>query len=304
MLDKLEFLIAVAREKHFGRAADSCGVAQPTLSQGIQALEELLNVSLVKRSSRFKGLTPEGERALVWARRMVGDARAMRQEISGLQNGIDAHIRIAAIPSAMSVVAALTTPFQLDNPTVRFSVITRSSAEVLDLLHQRDIDAGVTYIDNEPIGEVSKAPIYHERYLLLTTVDGPCGSSDRVTWAQLAAMPLCLLVRDLQQRRIIDGVLRKLGIEVTPMIETDSIVSLTAHVRTGHWVSIVPSSIIDAFDMNGSLRAIPIVEPEISHTVGLVVSQRYPVSPTVASLIQDASSRANLAVAGNDGRLI
>lgn len=304
MLDKLEFLIAVAREKHFGRAADSCGVAQPTLSQGIQALEELLNVSLVKRSSRFKGLTPEGQRALVWAQRIVGDARAMRQDISGLLNGIDAHIRIAAIPSAMSVVASLTTRFQLDNPTVRFTVITRTSSELLDLLHQRDIDAGVTYIDNEPIDEVSKAPLYNERYLLLTTADGPCGSGNRVTWAQLAAMPLCLLVRDLPQRRIIDGVLRKLGIEVTPMIETDSIVSLTSHVRTGHWVSIVSSSIISALDMNGTLRAIPIVDPEISYTVGLVVSQRYPLSPTVASLIEDANLRSNprLAAPGGDGR--
>ena len=117
-------------------------------------------------------------------------------------------------------------------------------------------------------------------------------------------MPLCLLVRDLPQRRIIDGVLRKLGIEVTPMIETDSIVSLTSHVRTGHWVSIVSSSIISALDMNGTLRAIPIVDPEISYTVGLVVSQRYPLSPTVASLIEDANLRSNprLAAPGGDGR--
>ena len=79
MLDKLEFMIALAREKHFGRAAESCGVAQPTLSQGIQQLEEMLNVPLVKRSSRFLGFTPEGERALdhrevVLKRRLLGEA--------------------------------------------------------------------------------------------------------------------------------------------------------------------------------------------------------------------------------------
>src|SRR5262249_154554 len=113
MLDKLEFMIALAREKHFGRAAESCGVAQPTLSQGIQSLEEIFNVPLVKRSSRFQGFTPEGERVLVWARRLVGDAHAMRQEILGLQKGVGAHIRIAAIPSAMPVVASITAPFQL-----------------------------------------------------------------------------------------------------------------------------------------------------------------------------------------------
>ena len=61
MLEKLEFMIALAREKHFKRAADSCGVAQPTLSLGIQSLENLLKVRLVKRNSRFQGFTPEGE---------------------------------------------------------------------------------------------------------------------------------------------------------------------------------------------------------------------------------------------------
>lgn len=87
MLQKLEFMIALARERHFGRAAESCGVAQPTLSQAIQQLEETFNVPLVIRSSRFQGFTPEGDLMLIWARRLVGDAQAMREQIVGLQRG-------------------------------------------------------------------------------------------------------------------------------------------------------------------------------------------------------------------------
>jgi DNA-binding transcriptional LysR family regulator len=79
MLDKLEFLLALAREKHFGRAAETCGVTQPTLSAGIRQLEESFGVLLVNRGSRFQNFTPEGERALDWARRIVGDARAMHE---------------------------------------------------------------------------------------------------------------------------------------------------------------------------------------------------------------------------------
>src|SRR6476659_11282232 len=101
LLEKLEFMIALAREQHFGRAAESCGVAQPTLSLGIQSLEQMLNVPLVKRSSRFQGFTPEGERVLVWARRLVGDARAMRQDILGLRSGAESHLRLAAMPASM-----------------------------------------------------------------------------------------------------------------------------------------------------------------------------------------------------------
>ena len=89
MIDKLEFLIALAREQHFGRAAEACGVTQPTLSAGIKQLEDALGVLLVNRGSRFQGFTPEGERVLEWARRIVGDARAMRQEIRAVrQHGL------------------------------------------------------------------------------------------------------------------------------------------------------------------------------------------------------------------------
>ena len=292
MLDKLEFLIALDREKHFGRAADSCGVAQPTLSLGLQSLEQMFNVPLVKRSSRFQGFTPEGERVLVWARRMVGDAHAMQQEIAGLRNGIGSQIRLAAIPSAMPIVASITTPFQHRNPTVRFTVLTRSSEELLGLLHQREIDAGVTYLDNEPVGDVLKVPLYHERYLLLTTVGGPHGSDAQVAWAELGALPLCLATRDLQHRRIVDGMLRAAGVSVTPKIEADSIVALTSHVRTGSWVSIVPRSIINSIEMNGTFRAIPIVEPDVSYTIGLVVSERFPVQPAILSLMEEARTRA------------
>src|SRR5690349_110541 len=78
MIDKLEFLIALSRERHFGRAADLCGVTQPTLSAGLKQLERDLGVLLVARGSRFQGLTPEGERVLDWACRIGGDATAMR----------------------------------------------------------------------------------------------------------------------------------------------------------------------------------------------------------------------------------
>src|SRR6188768_3055774 len=132
MFEKLEFMIALAREQHFGRAAESCGVAQPTLSLGIQSLEEMYGVPLVKRSSRFQGFTPEGERMLIWARRMVGDAQAMRQDMLGLSNEMEAHLRLAAIPSAMPLVARLIMPFQMKHPKVRATVLGRSSSVLLN----------------------------------------------------------------------------------------------------------------------------------------------------------------------------
>ena len=78
MIDKLEYLLALARERNFGRAAETCGVTQPTFSAGIKQLEDTLGVMLVQRTSRFLGFTAEGERVLDWARTIVADTRAMR----------------------------------------------------------------------------------------------------------------------------------------------------------------------------------------------------------------------------------
>ena len=292
MLEKLEYIIALAREKNFARAAESCGVTQPTLSQGIQKLEEILKTRLVQRSSRFQGFTPEGERVLVWARRIVGDTHAMRQEIFGLHNGVGSHLRTASIPAAMPYVASLTVPYQERYPTVRFTVWARPSDVLLKLLHQREVDVAVTYIDHEPIPDVVSVPLYREEYCLLTTRDGPFGHSDRVTWAQISDLPMCLMTRDLQHRRIVDEVMKSTGQETSPMVETDSVFGLISHVHTGRWVSIIPRSMLDQVRISKTLCAVPIVEPEISHAIGLIVSERYPISPAVTSLMKMAKLAA------------
>ena len=163
MIDKLEYFIALARQQHFGRAADECGVTQPTLSAGIRQLEEQLGVMLVQRGSRFLGLTPEGQRVLEWARRIVGDTRTMREEMRAARTGLAGHIRIAAIPTALAMVRKLTEPFQKRHPDVTFTVLSRNSLQVLSMLEDLEIDAGITYLDNEPLGRVTSVRLYSER---------------------------------------------------------------------------------------------------------------------------------------------
>src|ERR1700720_3338814 len=175
MIDKLEFIIALSRERHFGHAAEACGVSQPTLSAGIKQLEDSFGVLLVQRGSRFQGFTPEGERVLDWARRIVGDARAMRQEINGLKDQLSGEIRIAAIPTVLGMVASLTTPFRARHPDVRFRVVSSTSADVLGLLENLEVDAGLTYIENEPLGKVRAIPLYNENFRLLISPAGMFG---------------------------------------------------------------------------------------------------------------------------------
>lgn len=292
MLDKLEYLMALSRERHFGRAAETCGVTQPTLSAGIKQLEEQLGVLLVQRGSRFIGFTPEGERTLDWARRIVSDSRAMRQEITALKRGLTGRLKIAAIPTALAMVAAITTPYRARHPDVRFTILSQNSIQVLTQLENLEIDAGITYLDNEPLGRVSTVPLYQERYQLLTSADAPLGNRDRVTWTEVAKVPLCLLTPDMQNRRIIDDLLRGAGGDPKPTLESNSVVVLFAHVRTGRWATVMPSKLAETLGLTDTLRAIPIVEPEAVHTIGLVVPAREPMTPLTAALVAQAKQVA------------
>src|SRR5690242_17567687 len=288
MIDKLEFLLALAREKHFGRAAEACGVTQPTLSAGVKQLEDTLGVLLVNRGSRFQGFTAEGERVLEWARRIVGDTRAMRQEVDALRHGLAGRLRLAAIPTALAMVETLTTPFRARHPDVQFTVLSRTSIEILAHLENLEIDAGVTYLDNEPLGRVTAVPLYRERYRLLISADAPLGKRDKVTWAEAAQVPLCLLTPDMQNRRIIDHLVRGAGGDPQASLESDAMILLYAHVRTGRWATIMPAQLAATLGLTDVLRAIPIVKPEVSNTIGLVVPTREPMTPLTAALVAEA----------------
>ena len=292
MLDKLEFIIALARERHFGHAAEACGVSQPTFSAGIKQLEDMLGVLLVQRGSRFQGFTPEGERVLDWARRIVGDTRAMRQEVDALKHGLAGHIRIAAIPTALAMVAMITTPYRAKHPDVSFTILSRNSIEVLGLLENLEVDAGLTYLDNEPLGRVQTVPLYSEQYRLLTSSDSPLGNRDKVTWAEVGKVPLCLLTPDMQNRRIIEQLLRQAGADVAPTLESNSIVVLFAHVRTGRWASVMPAKLAEVLGLTEKVRAIPIVEPDVGHSIGLVVPYRNPLTSLINALVVEAKQLA------------
>ncbi len=290
MIDKLDMLLALAKEQHFGRAADACGVTQPTLSAGLKSLEEGLGVLLVQRQSRFIGFTPEGLRVLDWARRIVGDYRAMRGEITALKRGLAGHLRIAAVPTALPIVSALTTPLHAAHPEVLFTVLSRNSFEILTMLENLEIEAGLTYVDNEPLGRARAVPLYHERYCLLIAADRPLGERTEVTWAEVAGVPLCLLTPDMQNRRIIDRRLREAGVETAPTLQSNSMVLLYLHVRTGQWASVMPAVLAETMGLPGPVRAIPIADPNgpPPPTVGLVYPQREPLTPLTAALVTEA----------------
>lgn len=290
MLDKLEMFIALANAKHFGRAAEECRVTQPTLSAGIKQLEDQLGVMLVRRGSRYLGLTPEGQRVLEWARRIVSDARTMREEIQTAKYGLSGHIRIAVIPTALAMVADLTTPFSEKHPNVTFSIFSRSSIDVLAHLENLEVDAGISYLANEPLGRATTVPLYSERYHFISSAGHEYADRETVSWKEVSQQPLCLLTPTMQNRRIINLHFEEAGAIARPTLESNSMIVLLAHVRTGKWASVMPLKMIEKLGPWENIRTAAIVEPEASHLVGLIAAYREPHTPIIATLLQHAKA--------------
>ena len=291
MIEKFEFLIALARERHFRRAAEQCGVTQPTLSAGIRALEESLGAALVNRGSRYIGLTPEGEKVLEWARRITGDTRALRQEVETLKRGVAGVIRLACIPTALPIAARLCSILAERHPSVSFSVQSSSSKYMIALLEDFQIDGGITYLDNEPLPQIATTTLYQEGYRLVTAREDLFPGRDNVTWAELSGVPLCLFTPDMQNRRIVDQILAEhaTGAIAASSMETNSSLVMAALVSSGRWSSVMPPVLVQAIALAPGVRSIPILEPAVTHAVGLVVSDREPMTPLVRALTAAAN---------------
>lgn len=284
LIEHLELFIAVAKERHFGRAAEACNITQPTLSASIKQLECLLGVMLVERGSRFRGLTPEGERVLTWARRILADARAMQEEIRAARRGVSGCMRIAVIPTALEMVAKLTKPLLERHPGLTFSVRASTSKEIPSLLANFEIEAGITYLDSESAVPLVSIPLYTVRYCLVTASSGLPKRLKAISWARAAELPLCLLSSDTRVRGLIDQHL--VGANARPVLESNSVLVLFSHIRDGNWSSILPMSLAKT-SLNAPIRAIPLVEPDDRRTVGLVAAQREPNTPMVAALLDE-----------------
>lgn len=293
LMRQLEYLSALAREQHFGRAAQACHVSQPALSSGIRKLEAELEVQIVQRGQRFEGFTPEGEEVLRWAQRMLAEREALGQSLSGMRSGLSGTLRIGAIPTAMSVSPLLITPMRAEHPMVQFSLESMSSRDIASRLNDFDIDVGMTYIDGEPLGRVRVVPLYRERYLFLAPQESELAGRASITWAEAASAPLCLLTPAMQNRRILDGLFAQSGAEAKPVIETDSISAIYAHVASLRLSSVIPHTWLHAFGAPDRTQVLPLPRPKRSLRVGLVLAGSGP-EPLLARTLVDTARRLDI----------
>ncbi|MBP0617988.1 LysR family transcriptional regulator [Jiella mangrovi] len=283
MIDKLEYLIALAAERHFGRAADRLGITQPTLSAGIRQLEGRLGTTLVNRGSRYRGLTEEGERALAWARRITDDVRTMREEVQTAKRGLSGNLRIGAVPTSLAIVSRLTAPFHRKHDDVTFDVTSQTATEIIAAIGNFEIDIGLTYIDDERLQKLDTHVLYEERYCLVTRQGSEFADREEVLWEEVATLQLGLLSPTMHNRQILNRHLGAGGRHFRTVMESNSMIALLSQTRLAGIATVMPHRSAAVLGLADPLVAIPITGPDIGYRIGLVTARRELRPPIVAA---------------------
>ncbi|MBL1265684.1 LysR family transcriptional regulator [Candidatus Methylomicrobium oryzae] len=280
---QIHYLLALAKTRHFGRAAEASHVSQPALSNAIQHLEEELGVTLIRRGQRFEGFTEEGEKVMQWARILAQDWEGMRQAAAQYRRQLTGVLKIGTIPTMLAATPLLTEPCQAAYPGVSVKLTSLCAEELIRQLDRFELDLGLTYLDDPRLKGFRILPLYRERHVLLARNPDPRLMKSRLGWNEVEGLPLCLLTQNMQNRHLIDAAFREAGVIPRVMLETDSIFALYAHVCGAGLYSVVPHSMLNAFEMHREVIALPLA-PELSRQVGLVMRRQNPSTP-----IQDAA---------------
>jgi DNA-binding transcriptional LysR family regulator len=271
---KLEYLIALARERHFAHAAAACQVSQPTLSAGIRQLESEMGVCIVQRGPRFHGLTEDGERVLAFAQLMASGCERLREELSDRSGELFGTLRVGVIPSAIPLVPNLTAPFHKRHARVNLKIVDLNPPDVLRALEDYSIDVAITYIDEESRRFSRTHPLYAESYALLTKKGALRMGRKSFSWEQAARLPLCLLALEMQHRDSLPPGLFGDAAARLPHMETNSISALYSQVRSGAWFAVLPRSLARVAEDSDELEMIPLPKSGKAVRVGVIIPDR------------------------------
>ena len=288
-LRHLRYLVLLAQEGHFGRAARAAHVTQPTLSSALRQLETEFGVPLVHRSrQRYEGLTREGRQVLAWAQRTLAECSALHDSLAELKGELHGQLRIGVIPTAEPLIAMVSGAIHERFPGVTVTAFSRTFAEIERGLAEHTLEAGISYIESVSAGDLKCLPLYVEHYVVAGAAKWLRSYRDGIAWRDAARLPLCLLSRDMQNRRLIDGHFAAAGVLPAEIAETNTLVGVLSHVRSGRWCAILPRAMLGLIENGRGFRCLPLHSPEAAHRVGLLYPQRVPLPPLTRALLEVA----------------
>jgi len=283
-LRDMQLLVALARHRHFARAARDVGISQPAFSVRIRKLEAELGVTIVARGNRFQGFTEQGEALVRRSRSILADAKAMEVEARAAQGVVSGLLVLGVVPTALAWAARLSLSMRAEFPDITTRIESATSLAIQQGVEDGSLAAGITYADGVSTDLHTIRPLYDERYVLLAPVALAPRPEGTITWAEAASLPLSLLEPQMQNRRILDRMFAEAGVRPDVIAETNAFTTSIILARAGRAATIMPEVLLDALGPFPGTCILPLSDPPLAKSICLISSNRSPGLATVEAL--------------------
>jgi DNA-binding transcriptional LysR family regulator len=274
--------LAVAENVSFRKASEQTHLSLPAVSMQIKQLEEQLGVALFHRTTRRVELTREGELLIISARKAMAEldgALTRIQQAADIQQG---HLSFVCIPTVAGTrLPALMIAFARQYPGISVRVRELTQPGLLEAVRKREVDFAIGPEPERP-GELRFRPIFVDDYVALLPAGHPAAAKSTVTLRELVGMPLLTLGASQFHRQLL-RVFQEAGLAPELNYEFTNVSTLVAMAEVGLGVGIMPSV---AVPRHKDLRALKIVRPSISRTIGIVTIRGHTLSPSAGRFVE------------------
>jgi LysR family hydrogen peroxide-inducible transcriptional activator len=270
-LRDLRYLVALADERHFGRAADRCHVSQPTLSAQIRKLEEYLGVSLVERQPRRVSLTEAGVKVVERARRLLLEADAIVELAKTDRDPLSGALRLGLIPTVGPyLLPHVVRRLKRELPRLKLMLYEHQTAPLLEKLRAGEIDMGILALP-VPLDGLEAEPLYDEPFTLAVPAGHRLADNERVRVEDLKGETLLLLEDGHCLRDQALEVCSRIRVQEEQDYRATSLETLRQMVAAGHGVTLMPQLAADS-PLGGArgMRTKTFVRPAPTRTIGAV----------------------------------
>jgi LysR family transcriptional activator of glutamate synthase operon len=284
-LRQLRYLVALAEELHFTRAAEREHVAQPALSQQIRRLEEEVGLALVERTTRHVALTDAGEVLVVRARRMLAELEAAGTELQALRGMDTGHVTIGSMhtmgPIDLSLPLAL---FHDLHPGVGLTVREQSSEEMAEMLRVDEIDlAFLSVTERVESHGLGLHQLVSEELVVLLPLVHPLSGRAEVRMAELADEQFISFRAGARLRELLFAAGREAGFEPRVTLESNESQRIRRLVARGLGVAILPRS--DADRPGAEVAVARLVAPSLRRDITLAWREGRRLAPAAAAFL-------------------
>ncbi len=268
-LSDLRAFVSVADCGSFRAAAETLHLSQPALSRRVDKLEQALGFRLFERTTRKVELNAMGRTFLPRARHVLSELETALLGMVDLSERIHGLVSVACIPSAVdNFVAGVVRDFHIRYPNIRVRLLDQAAPEILLSVARSDADFGITYLGiQEPDLEFDR--LVDEPFVLACRSDHPLAREPHVRWAELVNHECVVLAPGSGNRLLMDQGLAHLSVKPRWTCEVQHVPAQLSLMKAGVGVGAVPEMALAA-GAGSSLVAIPLIEPEILRSVGIV----------------------------------